>query len=289
MYRQMRPRLGVSLVTHWSTGFLTLVALTNRATADQGPDVKGLEPRPPKCRLRSPSHLELRGPMDQSMDACVEARMTETVRKVTVSSPGGDTKIARRIARRMSKSPRQLVIDGMCFSSCANYLVPVASEVVVTADGLIGLHGTPDPFTLGKQVKATKSVIQKKQEAGDLSKARARQLLQELSEELKRELDDEAQFAADFSVSKGWRLYRDAHASEHGFLKYFQGTPRRPLKHGWTFLIVESAMLRSCLPRVKAPGFQGHMENKIMARQAEIQRLEDMGFVLSGTLSCAPQ
>lgn len=66
------------------------------------------------------------------------------LRTIVVDTEGGDTLAAMELGLALRKDRAALVVDGTCFSSCANYLVPAASDRLTVLDGsLIGIHGSP--------------------------------------------------------------------------------------------------------------------------------------------------
>lgn len=56
-------------------------------------------------------------------------------------SPGGETTEAIRNAELLLPFHPRIVVEGSCMSSCANYLLPIASEIDVRANAVIGYHG----------------------------------------------------------------------------------------------------------------------------------------------------
>ena len=68
---------------------------------------------------------------------------------IIIQSTGGDALAAIRMAKAIYKNNSSLVIRGVCYSACANYLMPAAKNVVVEDGAIIGYHG--DIRILGKQ------------------------------------------------------------------------------------------------------------------------------------------
>ena len=62
---------------------------------------------------------------------------------VVVSSSGGDVLAAIDIGERIADRHLQIIIDGICLSSCANYLFTAGSTKSVMPDSLLGFHGGP--------------------------------------------------------------------------------------------------------------------------------------------------
>ena len=58
------------------------------------------------------------------------------------SSPGGVRDTAIKIGLEMHKNKADFIVDGICYSSCANYLVPAARSLYIVEGTVIGIHGT---------------------------------------------------------------------------------------------------------------------------------------------------
>jgi len=161
----------------------------------------------------------------------------------------------------IAKAPRTLVVEDVCLSSCGNYFVPAAEKVVVQPGAFIGLHGTVDPSTIEFR-------------GLDLVK-------------FAPELEAEAKFALEFSVARGWRLFRDAYDPSVGRIPTpdMEGELRphdRSAGHG--FLLVERPFLRSCLPHVEIvelPAYEQIISNKDTA-----SLISQLGAVGTGTMVC---
>jgi len=69
-----------------------------------------------------------------------QAVATRGLRRVIVNSGGGDVAAAIRIADDFRVRGIELVVDGYCLSSCANYWALAAPRVRLS-DGVVGFHG----------------------------------------------------------------------------------------------------------------------------------------------------
>lgn len=58
-----------------------------------------------------------------------------------VNSYGGSERAAIRIAELIARHRISVIVDGVCGSACANYLLPAAPSV--TVDGIVLMHGSP--------------------------------------------------------------------------------------------------------------------------------------------------
>lgn len=82
---------------------------------------------------------------------------------VVLDTPGGDMAASLRIGRRMFADKAQIIVDGECSSSCANYLAPLGHRKLhVTEGSFIAIHGVPPRDLFGfidaRRIAAGKSV-----------------------------------------------------------------------------------------------------------------------------------
>ncbi len=64
------------------------------------------------------------------------------VRKLVVNSGGGDVEESLKIAELIHARGLGIVVDGVCASSCANYLFVAAKDKVVLPNSLLSFHGS---------------------------------------------------------------------------------------------------------------------------------------------------
>jgi hypothetical protein len=63
---------------------------------------------------------------------------------IVLNSPGGDMAASLRIGRRLFRDKAEIIVDGECSSSCANYLAPLGHRRLhVTEGSYIAMHGVP--------------------------------------------------------------------------------------------------------------------------------------------------
>lgn len=239
----------------------------------------------PGCRTLDFETIEIIGTIDSALADCVADLIGPDILVVRVSSPGGETRAGRRIGHMIGDHPRTLVVDGWCMSSCANYFVPAADRLVIEPHSLIGLHGTPDPFLLARGWEDFKNGMDRRLAAGDVTPtSHALSLAAETDRNAEGIAEEEA-FAVRFGVPKGWRLYRDAGDDMLGFLRHFSGSDDH-LGGNWGMLIVEPAMLHSCLPalQVERPA-RGRTDTLRRQIRSWVQRIAVLG-ASSGDLEC---
>jgi len=63
-------------------------------------------------------------------------------RVMVVNSPGGDLHAGLEIGRMLHERMAALIVDTICLSSCANYLVPGSRYLYVLERSVIALHGS---------------------------------------------------------------------------------------------------------------------------------------------------
>lgn len=80
---------------------------------------------------------------------------TEDIKTLIVTSGGGDVLAAIPIAESMQRQHVDIVVDGICASSCANYFFIAANKKKVTQESLLLFHGgiTPMLENKGKMVE----------------------------------------------------------------------------------------------------------------------------------------
>ena len=82
------------------------------------------------------------------MKLCAADLITPQIKTVLVNSIGGDVEYGRDIGYLIGDFPRTLIVEKYCLSSCGNYFVPAAQSLELKPGAVIGLHGTPDPYTV---------------------------------------------------------------------------------------------------------------------------------------------
>jgi len=77
-----------------------------------------------------------------ALSELVDNGATQNVTRMIITSPGGDTFAGRKIARWVHDNIAVLEVDGMCFSSCANYIFPAALRKIIREDAFVAWHGS---------------------------------------------------------------------------------------------------------------------------------------------------
>ncbi|MEM9738640.1 MAG: hypothetical protein AAF829_02145 [Pseudomonadota bacterium] len=249
-------------------------------------------PDPVACLQIDDNTVRLRGEINDAMALCAQQVITADTTRVVVNTPGGDTRAGRAIARHIAKLPRTLVIDGECSSSCGNYFVPAAHRLEATPGSFIAIHGTPDPALVERSRRDLSEQLASAVLSGEITEAERQVTLDEFRQRGQENLDAEAAFADDFGVPKGWRLFRETPDASvtAAFAEHFEGGPRPVRQRGAAsaILIVEPALLESCLPGVDPGNYRTNFEVTVIGDAREKAALERRSGVFSGSLTCKP-
>jgi hypothetical protein len=87
--------------------------------------------------------LTYRGAIAPKSYAALQAEVgARPVRTLKISSGGGAVDEGIAIARWVHRNGIDVIVDGGCFSSCANYIFPAGKQKHIVAGGIVGWHGT---------------------------------------------------------------------------------------------------------------------------------------------------
>lgn len=86
--------------------------------------------------------LILVGPINEATPGLVREALdaNKDIKVVLVDSPGGNLESAMGIAALIRKRRLDIVVDGMCFSACANYIFPAGVTKTVLPGSVVGIH-----------------------------------------------------------------------------------------------------------------------------------------------------
>lgn len=238
------------------------------------------------CEQIDPATLNLSGPIDDAMRDCALSLLTPEIKTVTVTTKGGEVFAGRAIGYKIGERPRHLIVDRICMSSCGNYFVPAAARLTLLPRSVIGLHGTPDPHMLSN-ADMEGHMASMIEDGSDASEGLTR-ILKRKSERRTMQLAEEAKFAAQFNIPKGWRHYREAEDPDDGWRRHFvKGSDAgvSPDK----FMIVEGPMLASCLPDIETENYQANLDSSVLSNTKLWTSLKDkVGAYRSLGLTCRP-
>jgi hypothetical protein len=95
----------------------------------------------PLCEQAEPGYVSYRGE-SHDLGKCLESLGAEHVRELRINSRGGEVWPTLQVALALKGKLDALIVDGLCASSCANYLMPIAKTLIVEPNSLILLHGS---------------------------------------------------------------------------------------------------------------------------------------------------
>jgi hypothetical protein len=80
------------------------------------------------------------------------ALVDDKVRVVKISSEGGSTQDAITIAEEIERRRLNVLVDGVCLSSCANYIFVAARQKLTKPGSIVAFHGghTHKPYRVGE-------------------------------------------------------------------------------------------------------------------------------------------
>lgn len=241
---------------------------------------------PTRCEQVSRTTFVLEGPVNEAMADCVRARLAPTTTELVVDSGGGDLGYALDIAGLLEPLTLTIRVRHRCYSSCANYFLPLAERLIVEPGAAIVLHGGADPlFLRGELERRERRVREIMREAG-VDRAGAEARYEGSLAGVRNLIERQRAFAARHKVGPGWFLYREEGDTDVG--RWLTGR-RGPMPHpfGWRYLLVEEPMLRSCLPDVEVEPFQQRLEAEFINDRARYARFRRAQGLRSATLECA--
>jgi hypothetical protein len=128
--------------------------------------------------------------------------VAQKIESVSISSNGGDAEEAIEIGNLIKQSNLNLTVNGLCASSCANYIFTAANIKTVEVNSFVIWHGSPStgcehtfPDTTGmpeNELMALNSLMDNVRNKSDIffNKIKVSPILTCLSKELYSDLDD---------------------------------------------------------------------------------------------------
>jgi hypothetical protein len=87
--------------------------------------------------------LRFVGQIDQQTAARFNQLITPEITTVIVQSGGGEVDDALQVGKEIYKRRLNIIVDGRCGSSCANYWFVAAAHKTVNRGSWVGFHGNP--------------------------------------------------------------------------------------------------------------------------------------------------
>ncbi len=235
------------------------------------------------CVLLSADTLKLSGSISSDMQDCALKLISPDIKKIIVNSKGGDVDAGRIIGYRIGEMPRTIAVERYCLSSCGNYFIPPANAVELETGAIIGLHGSPDPHMLSSENLAAHLAELEQNES--VTTPSVKRQLKRKQDQRDYQLAEEEKFAQAFKVPKGWRHYRDINDEEDGWRRHFEAGSDSGVEPN-RFMIVEKAMISSCLPHISVTAFQAGLEDNVFKPKMWAKLKEDIGAYRSYGLKC---
>lgn len=249
---ERRPFI-INLMMHW-TCLLLAVALTSALPSTAQADDE-------RCRQDSSAVFVIQGEIDDAMAACVEARFQPTTTELLLDSRGGSVEAAITIAQHFEGQRLSMRVRKECSSSCANYFLPLAGQLIVEPGALIVIHGGADPM-----------LVEKMRGEGEPELIVA--ALSQLAEQ-------QMHFARRNGIHPGWLLYRQSgQASSNALDGDWEGASTAIRAY-----VVEERMARSCLTGVEILPFQDSLDEGLLS-PSRAQKLHQQGIARSGSVVC---
>ncbi|MCS6625553.1 hypothetical protein N0B44_21815 [Roseibacterium beibuensis] len=264
-----------------ATGFALGLILAVLGAAQVAP-----QEDPTRCEQISATTFVLEGPVNAAMAECVRDRLAPTTTELVVDSGGGDIKQALDIAELLEPLTLTIRVRERCYSSCANYFLPLAERLIVEPGAAIVLHGGADPQFLQGEVERRDQRIRDIMRDAGVERAEAETRYEANFEGMRALIERQRAFAERHRVGMGWFLYREAGDRDVG--RWLAGE-RGPKPHlfGWRLMLVEEPMIRSCLPEVQIEPFQQRLEAEFIDDPERYGRFRRAEGLRSLTLECA--
>lgn len=230
------------------------------------------------CAQADAETFILRGATDAAMRECVDAAFRPTIRTLILDSPGGSVAEALSIAERFEGRDLTMLVVGQCNSSCANYFLPLARRIELAPGSVVMLHGSVDAQLVAHMAGLREEMLSEFRRSGrtaDEAEAKFDEFMQAVSAMAERQ---EA-FARRNDVRPGWLLFRRSDSTG------FEGTEGRTAGAGGRAVVVEEAMMRSCLPNADITPYRLPFAGSIVAPLREVW-WGVRGMVRSGSLRC---
>lgn len=143
---------GQVMTSGWSGGMIILtliaIALLAAETPREAPAPGDPARRAPPQVVVEGDALVLAGSITKEMlrETRIQLGAHDGVRKVRISSTGGDAEAAMDLALLFREARYEVIVEGLCASSCALYIAPAATSLTIAPSGLVAFHQMPSPL-----------------------------------------------------------------------------------------------------------------------------------------------
>ncbi len=234
------------------------------------------------CEQRTAETFVIDGEIDSAMLECVRERLEATTRQLVIESSGGSPHEGMEIAELLKRPVLQIVLRKECNSACANYILPMATELVVLPRTVILLHGGIDESLVRNTRARREELIVQFMREGGIDRASAEALYEVRLLEGEDMIERQKRFAERHRISPGWLLYRTA--AQPSEISDLEGEFGAAGTEGSRFILAEEALVASCLPNVRVHPFQTQLEKDWFG--SKWPRLRRRGVVRSAFARC---
>jgi broad specificity phosphatase PhoE len=192
-----------------------------------------------RCEQPRPGHVVYTGDSDKLAE-CLKSLEVNDIAELRINSRGGEIPPTLQLGESLIGKIDLLIVDGLCASSCANYILPTARRLIVEPDSLVVLHGSIDVRQIAAYLEANRERFMA-QAAGMTS--------EQMDEEFKRvlaEFEDQAKHQAAFAEQR---------LSCSDWLDPNLHFRAADLPNGFKYMIVTHAMAKRCLKETKVERF----------------------------------
>lgn len=215
----------------------------------------------PICKPANEGKVFFRG-RSHDLGACLRSVAGSRIRELRIDSAGGE---ADRTLAAMSQFLGKidlLIIDGVCGSSCANYVVPVAEALLVKPNSYILLHGSIEVSHIRSSLKAQRADLA--QRYPEIPSAELDRLLEAAAEAYSAPEKSQAEFEQKRLSCSDW--LRPSNTIK---ARYAAAPPAtRPGEPHW--LLVTPRMADRCLKQTRIRSFWAVPEGRMPAQLTAI-------------------
>jgi len=221
------------------------------------------------CAVDGQGHLYIKGIIEKKTVQCVQSSDISDVTVMVLNSPGGDVSSALDIAKLLSGRDLHIIVEEDCSSSCANFLLPLATDLTVRPFSTILLHGSTwsDADTHRKNI--TKQI--KKLKIDDEQKTA---VIEKAMNDITSLVEREKAFIEEHKVRHQWLL------AEINPKVYFSS------KKNIKGVAVSETFLKSCLPNVTMVNFWDAFGEEAKANRRWIRKLKRRKIVSTNEVRC---
>lgn len=185
---------------------------------------------------------------------CLESLSVDHVRELRINSRGGEVWPTLQTALAWEGRVDSLIVDGLCASSCANYLLPLAKTLIVEPESLILLHGSLNVDQVKRYLEENGERLRR--EAADAPREYIDREFARIIEEVAEQVKVQKQFAATRIACDDWLDPNRHYASSE-------------IPRSMRYLLVTKGMVQRCL---KATGVEKFPDPpRDAARLAELE------------------